>query len=154
MLESNNPKQKFLNGVLFKLLIYRWDSGEWMWYFWGSRNLTFMVYSYTRCFLGVSSQALWAMLEVKTILSTWIPKSTWWMQFLVVLHSIYITALLFWNFSTWKGSLRKENYNIKHQLKMTTSTSKEIQKSSRLEAAHSQTGNQHRKVSTQLIQPT
>lgn len=95
MLESNNPKQKFLKGVVFKLLMYRWDSGEWMWYFRGSRNLTFTVYSYTQCFLGMSSQALWAMLEVKTILNTWIPKSTWQMQLLVVLHSIYITALFF-----------------------------------------------------------
>lgn len=63
-------------------------------------------------------------------------------------------SLLFWNFSTWKGSLRKENHNMKHRLKMTTSASKEIQKSSRLEAAHSQTGNQHREVSIQLIYPT
>lgn len=71
------------------------------------------------------------------------------------LHSIYITApLLFWNFSTWKGSLRKENHNMKHWLKKTTFTSKEIQKSSTLEAVHFQTGNQHRKVRTQLRHPT
>lgn len=54
-----------------------------------------MVYSYTQYFLGMSPQTLWAMLEVKTILNTWIPKSTWQMQLLVVLHSIYIIALFF-----------------------------------------------------------